>query len=253
MTIFFRGKRKSYFKEMCRYNHYEVHSHIIPAVDDGAPTMKEALELIDEEIAQGVGHLILTPHLRKNENDYRRIIKHYQALRRQVERTNRCISLYLGSELYYDSTMIERLKSGQAFTMAGSSYVLVEFSYDVPFKYLNDAVDQLMMAGYWPILAHAERYGCVSEHLERVKELIDRGVYIQINAGSYFNHPRKKELLKLTLDGLVHFIGTDCHRMEWRPVCMEETCQYLAEQLEKRDYCRIFFENPQKVLKNEII
>lgn len=247
------NKKKNYYDQVCDRSYYDMHSHIIPAVDDGALNMEMALDMLNKEINQGVRRVILTPHIRRNENDPVRIEKHFRALRSRARRLEMPIRVYLGSEILYDSRTLERLRTGQAFTMAGTRYVLIEFAPNVPYSYLNNAMDELIMAGYFPILAHAERYGCIYAHLHRVSQLVEKGVYIQINAKSFLTHPKSKELVKLIEDGLVHFIGTDCHRSNWRPVCMEETCKYLATQIEEEDYCRIFFENPKKLMRNEVI
>jgi len=89
--------------------------------------------------------------------------------------------------------------------------------------------------------------------LNKLEELVNKGVYIQINANSFLSHPKKKQLVSLIDEGLIHFIGTDCHRMDWRPVNLRAACRHLADHIDEEDYCRIFFENPQKLLKNEII
>jgi len=231
----------------------EVHCHILPGVDDGAPDMETALAMLREEGMQGVGDVILTPHLRRRENDYRRIRKHYRQLREKAEEEGIGIRLHLGSELYYDSETIQNLKAGKAYTMAGSRYVLLEFSPDEHFSNISCAADEVMMAGYLPILAHAERYGCILKHLERVGTLKEQGVYIQVNAGSFLKHPKRRELVMLAQEGLVDLVGTDCHRMDWRPVCMGAACRYLIHYLTREDYCRIFFENPQAIIENRVI
>ncbi len=231
----------------------EVHCHILPGVDDGAPDMKTALALLCQEQEQGVRDVILTPHLRRKENDYRQIQKQFDKLQRTADEEGLDIRLYLGSELYYDSETVKSLRKGKAFPMAGSRYVLVEFAPGVHFSYISRAMNELMMAGYLPILAHVERYASVAGHLERVSALKEKGVYIQINANSFLKHPKRKELLALAQEGLVDFVGTDCHRLDWRPVCMERACRYLLPRLTREAYRRIFFENPRHIIEDRVI
>jgi len=231
----------------------EVHCHILPGVDDGAPDMQTALAMLREERMQGAGNVILTPHLRRRENDYRLIRKQYRRLQEKAQEEGLGIRLHLGNEIYYDSETIQNLRAGKAYTMAGSRYVLLEFSPSEHFSYISCAADEVMMAGYLPILAHAERYGCILKHLERVKALKEQGVYIQVNGDSFLKHPNRRELIMLAREGLVDLIGTDCHRMDWRPVCMSAVCRYLVHYLTREDYCRIFFENPQAVIENRVI
>lgn len=246
-------QKEDYYEEVSQFNHYEVHSHILPGVDDGAVSIEMALEMIDAEIQQGVKRLILTPHIRKDDYDYKKIMRQYEELQIQVYSSGRKIALYLGSEIYYDGDTINKLQNGQAYTLAGGDYVLIEFSIDVLFEYLNNAVNDLMMCGYLPIIAHAERYDCLMKDTKRIKELVKKGAYIQVNAGSVLNHPKRRRLIRLIKDGDIHFIGTDCHRTYWRPVCLEEAARYLAKHIGKEDYCRIFFSNPQKLVGNKLI
>jgi len=250
---FLKSSRRNYYKKIAVYPYTDLHAHIIPTVDDGSPDMQMSLAMLEAEIAQGVQHLILTPHFRLEENNVHKIKAHYDALIAQVRKNNLPIQLHLGSEIFYDSSTIEKLAEGQVLTMAGTRYVLIEFSPTVSFHYLDHAMDELLMAGYYPILAHAERYQCIADHLNKLEELVNKGVYIQINANSFLSHPKKKQLVSLIDEGLIHFIGTDCHRMDWRPVNLRAACRHLADHIDEEDYCRIFFENPQKLLKNEII
>ncbi len=231
----------------------EVHCHIIPGVDDGAPDMEAALALLREEYRQGVRDVILTPHLRRGENDPGEIRDQFVRLCKAAREEEASLRLHLGSELYYDSETVKSLRKGKAFPMAGSRYVLVEFAPGEHFAYISRAMDEVMMAGYLPVLAHVERYASVAGHLERVSVLKEKGVYIQVNANSFLNHPKRKELLGLAQEGMIDFVGTDCHRPDWRPVCMEQACIYLLPRLKREDYCRIFFENPQNIIEDRVI
>lgn len=231
----------------------DLHCHILPGVDDGAVDMEMALLMIRNAVEQGIDHIILTPHFRFEENDMDVIKRRFSDLRDEVKKAELPVELYLGGEIYYDSDSLSKLLSGQALTMAGTRYVLIEFSPAVSYHYLNHAIDEFLMAGFYPILAHAERYQCISDSLSKVEELVDKGVYIQINANSFLTHPKRKQLIELMKDGLVHFVATDCHRTNWRPVNLKEACSRLAEKIDKDTYCRVFFKNPQLLLENEII
>ena len=252
-NLFKKSNKNNYYTAISSHSHTDLHSHILPGVDDGSVDMEMALQMIQSAVEQGIDCIILTPHFRFEENDVNIIKKRFLELKAEVKRTQLPIELYLGGEIYYDSEVIEKLASGQMLTMADTRYVLVEFSPTVTFHYLSHAMDELLMAGYYPILAHAERYQCISDNLDKIDDLVDEGVYIQINANSFLTHPKKKALIQLVKDGVIHFIGTDCHRTDWRPVNLQAACRYLADLIDRNDYRRIFFENPQKLLNNEII
>jgi protein-tyrosine phosphatase len=166
------------------------------------------------------------------------------------------IKLLLGNELYFSRSVIDKLRSGEALTLAGSRYVLVEFSTREHFDPMYQGLSDLIRAGFLPILAHVERYRCLLKKEYRINDFIELGCYIQMNAssllGSFLDADAiyNRKLLKL---GLVHFIGSDCHDDTVRVPCMRMTEKTLQKRCDERLLGRLFYENPLKVLENTYI
>ena len=161
----------------------DIHCHILPHVDDGAETMEEARQILEEAYKQGVRYIIATPHYRPEmfESSMRRVLDSYRRLSDIAREAG--VRISLGCEYYLNEKMVSHFKNKVRPTMAGSKYVLCEFSTNDLFPTIRNYVYELTIHGYKPIIAHAERYFCCRE-LENIRELKALGAYIQLNAGS---------------------------------------------------------------------
>lgn len=140
---------------------------------------KKASLWLSQQPAQGIRAVIATPHFsrRGDPDEYRQLLKSVQT---EIWKSCPDFQLYLGQELYYHEDLGDRLLSGQALTLADSSYILVEFDPAAPFSRMSRGIRNLCGLGYIPVLAHAERYGCLRESgmLERLREM---GALFQVN------------------------------------------------------------------------
>lgn len=163
--------------------------------------------------------------------------------------------LALGSELYWSEDIIEALESGKALTINKTRYVLVEFPVYTEYPSIDKAVRKLTYAGYIPILAHIERFEGTSKE-ENVAALIEAGAYMQINTEAVTGKAgffKKMYVLKLIKNGMIHFLGTDAHRVNWRPPKMAEAMSIIEKKCGADMVYRLTEENPKKLLKGERI
>lgn len=232
---------------------WDMHCHILPGVDDGADGIQTALDMIWKEIRQGVTDIMLTPHYVSGKTDPELIQKSYMDLLHAVNVKEYNIRLYLGNEVLFGADTIEALRQKKALTLAGSSYVLVEFDYNIPYPRLKNDLLELQMAGYRPILAHLERYGCLLNHEDRVEELVHQGILMQANAGSFVREGSSRFLTELAAQEKIHFIGTDSHNMDWRPPRMSKPFTYLRNKLPEELVRNMAAGNPNKVIHNKFI
>lgn len=153
----------------------DIHTHILPGIDDGAKNWDMCLKMINRSWDFGVRKIIATPHYLpwRNVTPADKI----QQLCREAEekaksKLGKPMKIYPGSELYYHSELIDKLDEGKVLTLAGSRYILVEFGMDVPYRELYQGLSRLRMEQYHPILAHVERYRCLRKpgRLEEVKK-----------------------------------------------------------------------------------
>ena len=136
--------------------------------------------------------------------------------------------------------------------MNGTRYVLVEFGVNDPYTYIYRAIQSFGYAGYIPIIAHAERYEAVFCHINRIEELVSLGAYIQINAESLIGgifDKRSSFCKKLTKEGLIHFLGSDCHDFRNRRPNMKKA----AEVVLKKNAQQILETNPRNMLEGKSI
>lgn len=244
---------KEHDKEKWDIPIWDVHCHILPEVDDGAKNMQEALEMIRLEIKEGIHKIILTPHYVTGQTDPSCIKEQYEKLKKEVEKQNYPVELYIGNELFYSIDIVNELQKKRALTLGGSSYVLIEFETEVLYQKMKQSFNELLMAGYRPILAHMERFSCLRKREDRVNELIQQGVLMQVNANSFCKDSISKFLFYLAKQGSIHFIATDSHSPEWRSPQMKNTINKLRRKLEKEEMIEIFVNHPNKILKDEYI
>lgn len=236
----------------------DIHAHVLPGVDDGPESIEETMEIIDIAYNEGFRAIMATPHYGVINPGYdpaetERI--RGQVAARVKERYPEMLILQ-GNELYYGSAVLEGLQDGRACTLAGSDYVLVEFDVNVPFGEMERGLSRLISSGYRPVLAHAERYSCIGHDVDLVADLVDQGVYIQINARTFLRKRLDKKFAfcrKLVKNGLVHFAATDCHNTDSRKPVMDEVVGRLLKITDEETVRDLVFRNGIKVMKNEFI
>lgn len=226
----------------------DIHCHVLPGVDDGSQDIEESLEMLHIAADNGITDMILTPHYKKGRVGTPRqqigeLISELQNLAWQegIE-----INLYPGTEIYYNSSLEEKLENGWLSRMNDTDYVLVEFSPMDTFQYIKNAIDDVFSLGYRPIIAHVERYQCMLGKVENVKVLHDMGCRIQVNAGSVagnYGLPTKWFLKKLLKLHLVDYLGTDAHNTEGRKPEMEKCAKLVRKYCDKQYADEVLFEN----------
>lgn len=230
----------------------DVHAHILPGIDDGARTMDESVCLILSAIEQGVVAMIATPHYSRRK-ELSGLGELAEELRKRIWQVCPGFSVFLGQETYYHEELPRRLKEGKALTMAGSRYVLVEFDPGASWQTMFRGLRKLMETGYTPILAHMERYVCLRQE-NRVRELISCGCRMQMNYESlagrwYQSEPRwcRRQIL----EGRIHLLGSDMHRVDFRPPKITPAYRWLEAHVESGYVDRLTRGNPEHILKNE--
>lgn len=219
----------------------DIHTHILYGVDDGAKDLRDSMELITEEWEQGVNRIIMTPHYGPKFGcpDRKLLENRFAKIQEEASKYYPDMELYLGSELYYQRDTIRDLKEGKALTLAGSKYVLVEFSVDDSYSKIIQAIQDFIYAGYLPIIAHVERYGAVRQNLDRAKELVKSGAYLQVNASSFLGGFLNKTTAfcnKLLKEDLVYFMASDCHDLKNRRPNIAEGLEAVHKKVKNYEY-----------------
>lgn len=216
ISFFFKRKKQSETGAVAPLK-ADMHSHLLPGLDDGAEHLEQSLALVREFIALGYEKLVMTPHVMGDfyQNSPEAIREKLQLLRDAVHAQGLEIGLEAAAEYYLDESFVARLEAKEELLCFGKEkYVLFETSFMNSSPHFDTVVFKLQAAGYRPVLAHPERYVYLFDNYQKLHELHERGVLLQINLNSlvgYYSKPSKTIAEKLIGDKLVSFIGSDCH------------------------------------------
>jgi len=212
----------------------DMHSHLIPGIDDGSKSMDETIAMLAKFERLGYRKVITTPHIMSEvyNNTPEIILKGLEEVRAEVKHHGLKIEIEAAAEYYFDDYLVNLVKKHEVLTF-GDQYVLVEFSFHTPPVYDDILFFEMQMARYKPVLAHFERYPYFHGSTEKAKEYRDKGAQIQVNINSLtgnYGPEVRKQAEKLIDQNLVDFIGSDCHRMQ-HLLTMEENLNkpYIAK------------------------
>ena len=198
----------------------DLHSHILPALDDGAPDFDVALEMARTAVADGVATMVATPHVDDRYGlDPVAIGEHVGRLNLSLARAGIALAVLPGAEVAHTRAASLKGHALHAACLGDSRAILVESPYaSVPF--FDELVFDLQVRGFRPVLAHPERCGMFQDDIGRLASLVERDVYCAVNGGSIagrFGTKVQRFALTLLRRGLVHCIASDCHDTKRRP------------------------------------
>ena len=194
---------------------YDMHSHILPQMDDGAEDVEVSKKILNVLYSQGVSHICLTPHYYSHKESMEDFLKRreycFSLLKPHIPQG---IEICLGAEVYVTDIIMNN-GSLNPVCYGNSNYILLEFPYQTTFK---DSSFELLVRlmnryGVKPILAHIERYPALLGNPKLMQELSSYGIRFQTNAVSYLDRGTFRKLKKLIKLGLVDFIGSDAHNL----------------------------------------
>jgi protein-tyrosine phosphatase len=235
---------------------YDIHTHILPHVDDGARDMEETLNILKMEYEDGVRTIYATSHYRRNmfEPSMVAVWEQYERVRKAAAKIGEGIRILPGCEFHANLDMIEMLDAGERPTMGDSRCVLVEFSNGSDRQFIKERCYALLSHGYQPIVAHAERYRAVRSDKGLLEQLADMGAYIQMNAQSILGEDgfMMKRFCKNAMKAdLIHFVASDAHNTGKRRPTMGKCAAYI-EKVMGTDYMeRLLIENPKYLIEED--
>lgn len=236
-----------------KYMIIDIHTHVLPGIDDGAKDWDVCMRMLAKSAECGVGQIIATPHYLpwkkgKPADEIRRLCRNAKEDLRRKYGIN--MDIYPGHEIYYGIDVVQDLKKGKILTLAGSRYVLVEFGTKATYREISRAVRDFRNEGYIPILAHVERYDNLHD-LETLRTLKAEGALLQMNVeafqGSIFN-AQSKWAKRCIRDGVIDFLGSDMHDLKARSPITEEKLKWIQAKLKPEYQEKILFKNSRKIL-----
>lgn len=196
---------------------YDIHSHLLPGLDDGVRSFEESIEILRFFESKGIRRAITTPHVYRDvyPNSEKAILDRLEILRQKIAEAGIGVEVSAGAEYFLDDTFHRRLKDGNSLLAWEQNHLLFETSFYNRPLFFDEAVFDMKAAGYIPVLAHPERYHYLERDLEWLTTRIHGGLKVQVNllslAGGYGPTPRKIAQLLLR-ESLVSFLGSDIHR-----------------------------------------
>ena len=235
----------------------DIHHHLVYGVDDGATSFAGTEKMIAQAVENQVHAIVTTPHITPGHAPFpmQNYLDHLEEARAYIARENIDLTLYTGSEVLYTPSTPYQLSEGKVPTLAGTRYVLLEFSPDDTYQYLREAGQAVSGMGYIPVYAHVERYECLKKADQVLRLRDDYGALIQINASTVLRkHSFFHQLFitRMLEDELVDFIATDCHDLPGRDNHMAEAFDRLAELFSLEMAHSLTHGNAEKLLAHAV-
>ncbi len=234
----------------------DLHCHILPAVDDGAADLDVALAICRLAADDGCTAMVATPHLRHElwHNGDRGHLEHLW--RRLRGLASGVIDVHLGGEIAVNSescSEMNRLPEGDLLSLAGSRYLLLEFHVRGMGPDPEELIHELVVEGWYPVIAHPERIPWLAGDPSYLETLLDLGALAQVTAMSVINRAGRYAFHSVSrmLDaGMVHFIASDAHDTRNRPPGLSRAFRHITETQGEPAARKLFITHPQAVLEN---
>lgn len=234
----------------------DIHSHIIPGVDDGSPDLKTSLDLLRMAAENGTTDIIATPHVIDVSTTltWDAIRRHVEELQKRADEEGIAIRIYPGAETELNWDLMELIKKDhRSFCLAGSRYLLMEMPSLMLPPHLDEMIYELQLLDIVPVLAHPERQMQLMEKPERLLALLKKGCVAQSNGGSLTGvfGPKAHENIHMLLDhNMVGFMGSDAHNLRHRNTDLKTAREKIESQWGERCAEELFETRPKCILEN---
>jgi protein-tyrosine phosphatase len=233
----------------------DIHCHILPQVDDGAENWEIAAEMCRMAVADGITHIVATPHANEQYAYHRE--EHAARLQELQQTAGEWPVLSLGCDFHFSFDNVQdALKAPERYSISGTPYLLVEFSDFGISRYIHDAIYHLRALGIVPVVTHPERNRMLQHHPENVLAFAAQGCVVQVTASSFtgrWGSSARKAAEWLLKRDAVHVIATDAHDTEHRPPVLSPGREAVAK-LAGQDTARALVEdNPAAIIAGETL
>ena len=234
----------------------DIHTHILPEIDDGAESLDDAYEMALMAVRSGVKALVATPHSNQSvdfpDNELQKQKKAFAEFKQILHQEKVPLKLYRGMEIWSSVDMVEKIKLGKLITLNHTPYVLIEFAFDEEPWWIEAIIEEIQEAGLIPILAHPERYFSVQDEPYLLQEWREIGALAQMNKGSIlgrFGRDVERTAEVLLRNRLFSCIASDAHHAYIRTTDMKELYYYLQRHYSLKEQDRLLRKNPLSILQ----
>ena len=238
----------------------DIHTHILPYVDDGAENFDEAYDMAVMAVRCGIRALVSTPHsnhdvgFKNYESEQLRSL--FGKLKNILKDERVPLQIFRGMEVWTSTDIVDRLARKELLTLNGTRYVLIEFAFDEEIWWIEAVLRELLEAGYLPIIAHPERYYSVQEHPNLLYEWRKQGAFAQMNKGSLFGRFGKGAEYAANIllrHNLFNCIASDAHHSYIRTTDMTELKRYMDRHYSIEQRVLLLEQNPRLILEGRTL
>ncbi len=238
----------------------DIHSHILPSVDDGAESLELSLKMAQVAVADGVTDMIVTPHcnIPKIFDNYESatLLEYFNMLKSQLRKNDIPLNLYRGMEVYATEKIFDLYTTERIITLNDSRYLLVEFNFDENPDWVLYCLEQLLDLGVTPIVAHPERYNFVNDFPNMPFHWTKMGCLSQINRGSLmekFGKDAMRLAVAMIDKNLAHFVASDAHSFDRRSPMLSIGYAIIEKNWSKEMAEKLLIKNPRAVIEDRKI
>lgn len=232
----------------------DIHTHILPEVDDGADSMDEAIELLELAKRNGTKAVVLTPHFPNDKLDNLVYNEKFNAFAGNPKVKDVGIKLFAGAENFCTRSTIKKMDPKQLITINNTNYVLIEFMQNEHFSFMNECIEAFFNKGYTPIIAHVDRYFYLQRNAEAVIELKDQGCIIQMNANSLVCGGLRERFADWIFGNeLADVVASDAHNMFSRTSNLSLAYEELSHRYSFTYAERLLENNPSNIILGKAI
>lgn len=234
----------------------DIHTHLIPNVDDGSKSIEMSMNSFKEAIDVGFTDIILTSHYipEYNETISDELVSKREELEKELEEKNMKLNLHSGMEIYISDDLPEIYDEKKILTLENSRYILIELPMNSKVQYLDFIIGELLQRNLKVILAHPERYLFIKENPDKVEEYVEKGCLMQSNFGSilgYYGKTAKSTIKYLLKNDLIHFLASDCHGNSGMYLEIPKAIKKIKKIVGEDKLYELTTKNPRKILENE--
>ncbi|WKW51034.1 tyrosine-protein phosphatase [Rhodomicrobium lacus] len=234
---------------------FDLHSHLLPGIDDGSPNMKVSFDMARAYVDQGVLCVACTPHITPGlyHNTGPQIRKSAAALQHALDEAGIPLHIATGADNHIVPDFVDALRRGHLLALDDTAYVLVEPPHHTAPARLEELFFSILVAGYVPILTHPERLSWIEGKYDVIERLSARGVWMQVTAGSLlgrFGRRPRYWAQRMLEEGRVHILATDAHNYDSRPPDLLQGREAAAKIVGEAEAYHLVVTRPLGVLKN---
>ena len=238
----------------------DIHTHILPGMDDGSESLEESLMMAELAAKCGVTTIVATPHCNMIEafENYNSPSwqEHFEKTKVFLQESKIAIELLKGMEIFGTEDTAKKIEDGLLLSLNDSCYYLMEFPFGADPFWIGDILDSVLSIGKIPVIAHPERYYCIQDEPMILYEWMQQGCFSQLNKGSIFGRFGRHAQMAagvLLENRLVTCVASDGHSPYQRTTFMGDIKEYLEDEYGETYASLLLTENPKKMIQNNFI